>query len=199
MNSNVAGMGKVAVLMGGWSNERPVSLMSGNGVADALERVRQRLDDPELQRNLTLVARHGERGAAGRIRAMEEAFPDASVTGYEGLMGGLACHPKDRHVVAAAVHSGCQLIVTANLKDFPPTALARHDLQAVSPDSFLLDQLDLYPGQVMTALRQQSSDSGRPRLTPLGLLTSLERCGVPKFVTEIRRKSELSTWAPRTV
>ncbi|MBP6996802.1 MAG: PIN domain-containing protein [Phycicoccus sp.] len=153
----------------------------------------------ELQRNLTLVARHGERGAAGRIRAMEEAFPDASVTGYEGLMGGLACHPKDRHVVAAAVHSGCQLIVTANLKDFPPTALARHDLQAVSPDSFLLDQLDLYPGQVMTALRQQSSDSGRPRLTPLGLLTSLERCGVPKFVTEIRRKSELSTWAPRTV
>ena len=28
----------VAVLMGGWSNERPVSLMSGNGVADALER-----------------------------------------------------------------------------------------------------------------------------------------------------------------
>ena len=28
----------VAVLMGGWSNERPVSLMSGNGVADALEK-----------------------------------------------------------------------------------------------------------------------------------------------------------------
>ena len=27
----------VAVLMGGWSNERPVSLMSGEGVAKALE------------------------------------------------------------------------------------------------------------------------------------------------------------------
>ena len=27
----------IAVLMGGWANERPVSLMSGNGVADALE------------------------------------------------------------------------------------------------------------------------------------------------------------------
>ena len=27
----------VAVLMGGWANERPVSLMSGAGVADALE------------------------------------------------------------------------------------------------------------------------------------------------------------------
>ena len=27
----------IVVLMGGWSSERPVSLMSGNGVADALE------------------------------------------------------------------------------------------------------------------------------------------------------------------
>ena len=33
----------VAVLMGGWSNERPVSLMSGKGVADALERVGYRV------------------------------------------------------------------------------------------------------------------------------------------------------------
>ena len=29
----------VAVLMGGWSSERSVSLSSGNGIADALERV----------------------------------------------------------------------------------------------------------------------------------------------------------------
>ena len=36
MNSNVAGMGKVAVLMGGWSAEREVSLMSGAGVLAAL-------------------------------------------------------------------------------------------------------------------------------------------------------------------
>ena len=27
----------IAVLMGGWANERPVSLMSGEGVAKALE------------------------------------------------------------------------------------------------------------------------------------------------------------------
>ena len=36
----MAGLSKdlnIVVLMGGWSAERPVSLMSGNGVADALE------------------------------------------------------------------------------------------------------------------------------------------------------------------
>ena len=32
----------IVVLMGGWSAERPVSLMSGNGVADERQRGRRR-------------------------------------------------------------------------------------------------------------------------------------------------------------
>lgn len=125
---------------------------------------------------------------------MEVAFPDASVTGYQPLIESMTCDQKDRHVVAAAAHAQCQLIVTANLKDFPDLALEPHDLQAVSPDTFLLDQLDLYPSQVLTALRRQMSESHRPRLTPLVLLASLERCGVPKFAMEVRRKADFSSW-----
>ena len=36
MTHDVKAFGKVAVLMGGWSGEREVSLMSGQGVLDAL-------------------------------------------------------------------------------------------------------------------------------------------------------------------
>ena len=36
METNVKALGKVAVLMGGWSSEREVSLMSGHGVLEAL-------------------------------------------------------------------------------------------------------------------------------------------------------------------
>jgi predicted nucleic acid-binding protein len=32
--------------------------------------------------------------------------------------------PGDRHVLAVAVHSGARIIVTFNLNDFPPIALA---------------------------------------------------------------------------
>ena len=32
-------------------------------------------------------------------------------------------HPKDRHVLATAVRTGAQTIVTFNLKDFPEAAL----------------------------------------------------------------------------
>lgn len=146
----------------------------------------------ELERNIAKVAPGGSDGAQRRVAAMSRAFPEASVTGYESLVDGMTCDPKDRHVLAAATHSGSQVIVTSNLKDFPPQSLAPHTIDVVSPDDFLLDQLDLYPHQVATALASQSRDSQRPHLTPQLLLDALTRCGVPRFSAEVRRKVDLS-------
>ena len=46
----------IAVLMGGWSSERPVSLMSGAGVADALESVGHRVTRIDMDRDVALRA-----------------------------------------------------------------------------------------------------------------------------------------------
>lgn len=52
---------------------------------------------------------------------MGKALPDANVTGYESLVPALDLpDPDDRHVLAAAIRVGAQMIVTSNLKDFPP-------------------------------------------------------------------------------
>ena len=53
----------VAVLMGGWSAEREVSLTSGNGVADALEELGHQVTRIDMDRN---VAAGSGRGSAGR-------------------------------------------------------------------------------------------------------------------------------------
>ena len=45
----------------------------------------------ELRRNLALVGQIGEDGAARRIAAMDRAFPDAKVSGYEALVPGMEC------------------------------------------------------------------------------------------------------------
>jgi D-alanine-D-alanine ligase len=71
----------VAVLMGGWSSERPVSLMSGNGVADALERKGYQVSRVDMDRNVALVlaelrpdvvfnALHGAPGEDGSVQGM---------------------------------------------------------------------------------------------------------------------------------
>ena len=55
---------------------------------------------------------------------MAAYFPDARVTSYEELIGSMTNHPKDRHVLAAAVAGRADMLVTENLKDFPPAAVA---------------------------------------------------------------------------
>jgi D-alanine-D-alanine ligase len=71
----------VAVLMGGWSSERSVSLSSGNGIADALERVGYRVTRIDMDRDIALRlseikpdvvfnALHGTPGEDGTVQGM---------------------------------------------------------------------------------------------------------------------------------
>ncbi len=71
----------VAVLMGGWSKERPVSLMSGNGVADALEKAGYKVSRVDMDRNIAATltslkpdvvfnALHGVPGEDGSVQGM---------------------------------------------------------------------------------------------------------------------------------
>jgi predicted nucleic acid-binding protein len=68
---------------------------------------------------------------------MQSAFPDAEVTGYDGLIDQMTCDPKDRHVLAAAVRSNAEVIVTFNLQDFPLESVAHYDIDVVHPAEFL--------------------------------------------------------------
>ncbi len=71
----------IAVLMGGWSAERPVSLQSGNGCADALELLGHRVTRidmgrdvaarlAEAQPDLVFNALHGSPGEDGSVQGM---------------------------------------------------------------------------------------------------------------------------------
>jgi hypothetical protein len=67
-------------------------------------------------------------------RLINESVADCLVEGYESLISSLTLpDPGDRHVLAAAIRSQAQTIVTFNLKDFPeevlnPTA-SRHSIR----------------------------------------------------------------------
>ena len=72
-------------------------------------------------------------------------------------------------MLAAAVRANAAVIVTFNLKDFPPEALAPYDITAVSPDDFLLDHLELYPAETLQCLFDLVASRHRPPLAPARL------------------------------
>jgi PIN domain len=123
-----------------------------------------------------------------RFASMREAFGDAMVTGWEELEPGIQLpDADDRHVVAAAVRGGADAIITANLADLPAAVLSPLGLEAVHPDNFLLDQLDLSPPTILQVIREQAVHTKKPPLTPRDLVTLLSRAGVPGFADELLR------------
>lgn len=102
-------------------------------------------------------------------------------------------------MLAAAVRANAAVIVTFNLKDFPPEALAPYDITAVSPDDFLLDHLELYPAETLQCLFDLVASRHRPPLAPEEFLARF--AGVaPRFVVEVqdhlRRLSETEVVLP---
>jgi len=141
----------------------------------------------ELRRNLVQVA--APTAVDHLLDQMAAAFPDAEVTGYQSLVGGLTCDPKDRHVLAAAVRADAAAIVTFNTTDFPDHSVQPFELDVIHPDTFLLDQLDLAPVAVTDELAQQAAANRRAPKTVPQLLDALERAGVPAFADEVRRRT----------
>lgn len=95
-------------------------------------------------------------------------------------------HPKDRHVLAAAVRGGAEVLVTFNGKDFPVDSTSAYDVEVVHPDEFLLDQLDLHPGATIRALEEVVSNYDSPAMTMDDYLLALARAGVPQFADAVR-------------
>ncbi len=94
---------------------------------------------------------------------MNQYIPDCLVTGYEKLVEGLSLpDPNDRHVLAAAICSQAQEIVTFNLKDFPDSKLDEFDVTAIHPDNFVTNLYDLNPGAVIQAVKQQRAGLKNP-------------------------------------
>lgn len=135
----------------------------------------------EVERNLQTTFRLSANQAVKRVSNMQRYFPDAEIQGYESLISSMDNHPKDRHVLAAAVRANADLIVTFNLKDFPKESLEPYDIRAVHPDIFLCDQFDLNPQKVKQIAQEIVQDMNNPAITHEEYLMGLRKVGLPKF------------------
>ncbi len=155
--------------------EPPCSLYLPRWSRDIIEETKRTL---EIKLGLT------PQQTAHLFRQLEIHFADAWVEGYDAFIQAMTNHPKDRHVLAAAVACGAQTIVTFNLKDFPSDALAPWSVEAQSPDEFLIHQYHLDPKAVFTVVREQAEQHGG-----WDRLIGIHSKTVPQFVSLLSRHS----------
>ncbi|MNG08328.1 hypothetical protein D3C84_916780 [compost metagenome] len=114
---------------------------------------------------------------------MDRAVPDALVAGYESLCRSLDLpDPDDRHVLAAAIKCGASVIVTFNLKDFPPDVLEPFEIEAMHPDDFIADLFDLDQAAVLQAAQAQRASLKNPPHTAREFLERLSKQGLTQSV-----------------
>jgi predicted nucleic acid-binding protein len=125
-----------------------------------------------------------------RMDAMREAFPDACVTGYERLMPTMPEMGEDAHVLAAALNADADVIVTDNVKDFPPHVAPRFDIAVRTADDFLIEIWRRDPRLVAGVVVEQSQSTHRPHFEPRQLLQALGKV-VPEFARLVAASAAL--------
>jgi len=133
----------------------------------------------------TLVRRFAKDPVKARYReaAMRSFFPQALVGGYQSMVGLMQNHPKDRHVLAAALACQADYLVTFNLRDFP--AVAGGSTAVVGPSAFLKNLWKLDHSVIADRLQEQADAIG---VSMDALLDRLAR-SVPAFVELARKPS----------
>lgn len=138
----------------------------------------------------SILRRRPDLTAAQLARTRElmcNAVADCLTTGYEELIDSLHLpDPDDRHVLAAAIRSGSQVIVTENVSDFPADVLRTYNIEAQTPDVFVLNLVDLSPTTVFGLLEAQAAALSSPPMTIDQLLDRLAQSGLPRTCAALR-------------
>jgi predicted nucleic acid-binding protein len=141
----------------------------------------------ELQRNLIKDSGLDMGRVNSIVSRMNLIFPQSLLSdSYQQLIPNMTNEPKDRHVLAAAVHNKLDYIVTPNLKDFPPSSLVA-GVQVISPDDFLLLLLKSETAIVLNAFSKHVASLTNPPITSQELLDRLAK-NVPQFAAQVRQE-----------
>ena len=122
------------------------------------------------------------------IKLMHENVLQPMVYGYEPLIDGLSLPDlDDRHVLAAAIASEADTVVTYNLKHFPDAALAEHGVAAIHPDEFLASQIALRPGAALKAAQTILDRMRSPKLRKAEILDRYRRLELVHTAEELEQ------------
>jgi predicted nucleic acid-binding protein len=121
---------------------------------------------------------------------MNVAVPDSLVTGYEDLIDSLhLADPDDRHVLAVAIRSDADAIITFNQRDFDESELDKYDIYTEHPDEFVSNMIALYNPRVISVVREMRERLKNPPKSVEEFLSTLHQQGLPQAVSRLSEYS----------
>ena len=107
-----------------------------------------------------------EAQAQAEITMLKVKYPNASVNNFERHISKLYLPDQnDLHVLAAAIESNTNNIVTLNLRDFPNSELMKYGVRSIHPDELLykeaLSNFDLISNLVSTILNEFNNNEAK--------------------------------------
>lgn len=119
-------------------------------------------------------------------KRMEDAVSECLVSNYSSIEDSLQLPDlNDRHVLAAAIHSGSELLLTENLRDFPESILSTYNITAVAVDELISALVEQYQEVLFEALRTIIKRLRNPPMTIENWCLRMERIGFPRSSTLI--------------
>ena len=94
-------------------------------------------------------------------------------------------------LLAAAIKCGAQIIVTANLKDFPQAYLVPYGIEAVHPDEFIEYQFGLNQSTVIACAKRIRARLQNPEKSAEEYLEILSASGLPVTAGILREFMEI--------
>lgn len=139
-----------------------------------------------------ILARKGDPSPDDRARksrmAMEAAFEEAEVSDFNAFEAACAGLPDqgDIHVLAAALKTRADVLVTENLKDFPVGIVADLGIEVKSADDFIADTIELDPGRAVAAIKRMRKRLRRPELDAEDLINAMDAAGLTESVNALQ-------------
>ena len=127
-----------------------------------------------------------EMQARGVAVVMREVFPRATVAAAPGIEGRLVLpDPNDAHVLAVAIASGADAIVTFNAQDFPRHVLAAEGLDRRDPDGFLWELWSGDPSRAGAVIARVHARAEEMAGGPVSLKALLKRASLPRLAKAV--------------
>ena len=120
---------------------------------------------------------------------MDQHAGDCLVVDYEKHIPNLELpDADDRHVLAAAIESSSEAIVTWNLSDFPSEVVGKFNIEVIAPDDFLLRLIESDESLVIVSMKEHRDSLKNPPVSVHEYIESLKSQGLVRSAERVADK-----------